>query len=521
MDISLIATLVVVFYALLYSLVHMLKARKRSWIMAVVDLVGTVLMAILSIPVTKWVAERGVERGYDYFCNYFRPELTSYLESVPLAADGLRVLIALVISPILYLLVFMVMRLILSVIMKILVACVPSLKERKLQGVSMPVGAVNGLLIALVMLIPLCGYICLAANLLDTADETGILESPVVQEVLPEDVRGNVDTLYEMVGCHPVVTTVHKTVGQPIFKALTTEKMKNENTHGSVVELNLEREADGLLVTASHALEVLEALEGETFTEADKEEMFAAADCLLASDWIRMVASDSLVSLSEAWLQEQTFAGVARPALDATLDPTVDCILHILETETPDALGEDIHLLLDVVGDLLISDLLNNTQDYAAMVKMLGEGGILSNALNKLEANEHFRPLADELKTLAIRLVSNMLGVDQLMNGEYAEMMEEVAASLTDALAMSEAERDAWVLESIQTNFADKGYDVPEDVALEISHQVMDELGADGVITAEELTDYLVNHGAENMDIVEDIIDPDMIPEDGIIGSNE
>ena len=521
MDISLIATLIVAFYALLHALVHMLKARKRSWIMAVVNFVGTVLMALLAIPVTQWAAERGVERGYDYFCNYFRPELTSYLGSVPLAADGLRVLIALVISPLLYLPVFLILRLILSVILKILEACVPSLKERTLQGVSMPVGAVNGILIAVVTLIPLCGYVGFAAHLLDTANDVGIMDSPLVQDALSEDVLEDVDDLYDLVGCHPVVMGIHKTVGKPVFNALTTGKLNNENTHGSVVKLDLEREADGLLVTASHALEVLNALEGEDFTEADKEEMFAAADALLASDWIRMVASDSLVALSKAWLQEQTFAGVARPAMNNSLDPTVDCILHILETETPEVLGEDIHLLLDVVGDLLISDLLNSTGDYAAMVQMLGEGGILSNALNKLEASEHFRPLADELKTLAVRLVSNMLGVDKLMNGEYAEMMEKVASSLTDALDMSEAERDAWVLESVQTNFADKGYDVPDDVALKISHQLMDELGADGVITAEELTDYLVNHGAENMDIVEDIITPDMVPEGGFTGSDE
>ena len=56
---------------------------------------------------------------------------------------------------------------------------------------------------------------------------------------------------------------------------------------------------------------------------------------------------------------------------------------------------------------------------------------------------------------------------------------------------MSEAERDEYVQEAIQTAFVDYGVDVPEDVAVTFSHKLIKDLGSDGEITETELNDYL------------------------------
>ena len=514
MDISLIATLIVALYAVLFSLVHMLKARKRSWIVAVVSLGITVLVAIVAVPLTHWLSELVVDLSYDYFHLYFIAELEAYFESVPVGAEGLRVLISLLATPLLYLPVFLLLRLVLSLIMKIVEVCVPALSRRTLRGVSMPVGAINGLLIALVTLIPLCGYLTFCVHLLDTASETGLLEEPTVQESLPEGILDDVDYLYEVVGCHPVVTGIYNTVGEPLFTALTTTQMKNEHTHGSAVELNLEREVSGVLITASHALDVAEALEADTFEEEDKEALFATADSFFVSDWIRMVAADSLVALSEAWLANQPFVGLDRPSLDASLNPTVNRLLEILATETPETLEEDIHVLLDVVGDLLVHDLLHANGNYTEMVERMSQSGLLTDMVEKLEASERLCSLGDEMKALGVRLVSHMLGVDALQNGEYSEMMSGVASTLTDALELPEDERDALILDSVKGHFAEQGFDIPDEVTLKMSHHMIEELGADGEITEDELTEYMVEHAEEGFDIVGDAEIPEELPED-------
>ena len=105
-----------------------------------------------------------------------------------------------------------------------------------------------------------------------------------------------------------------------------------------------------------------------------------------------------------------------------------------------------------------------------------------------------------------------MLGVDKLMSGEYADMMGDVAGALTDSLSMSEAERDTLILDAVKNSYAEYGFDVPDEVALKMSHEMIDELGADGEITGDELTDYMVKFADEGFEITPDMI-PDGLPE--------
>ena len=206
--------------------------------------------------------------------------------------------------------------------------------------------------------------------------------------------------------------------------------------------------------------------------------------------------------MAEKWLDGEDFAGMSRPKLDAALSPTFDCVLSVLASENADTLEEDIHDILDVLGDFMANDLLGEDADYMQLVQKLGASGLLTDMMAKLQANERLAVLATEIKALSMRLVTNMLGAQQLKDGQYAEMMGNVAGTLTDALEMSKEDRDAMVVESVQEQFAAEGYDVPPEVVVEITDQVMAELGADGEITEEELTDYFLNHSDEALDYI-------------------
>ena len=509
MNIATILTLAAVLYAAVMGLIYAWKARKKSWVMTTVRIGVTIFSAVVSIPLTKLLAELTADMAYHILRPYMGDGVVAFLDRVPVGAEGMRALAALLVSPALYLLTFFVLHGLLSLAAWIVEKCVPALRRRKLRSVSMPLGALNGVLIVVVTLVPLCGYLMFGAGLLGTASDAGMLDSILTQDTLPNVNEDSVNDLIWSVEENPVVVGVYGTVGRPIFLALTSTELDTSDTHGTMVEMNLERELNGLLVSVSHAMEVVESFQKEDYTVEDKELLYATADSLFASEWIRMLATDTLVALSESWLQDRPFVGMERPEMDETMEPIVNCLLEVLATETPETLEADIHVLLDMVGDLKVNHLLDTDADYTALVQQLGESGLLTDMLSKLENSGRLRSLADELKSLSVRLVSNMLGVEKLKSGEYLEMMGNVASSLTDALAMSEEEQDAWLLESIQTNFAGQGYDIPDNVAVKISRQMMEDLGADGDITAEELTDYLVRMADEGI-----LIGSDQIPED-------
>lgn len=512
---SLIITVVIAAYAFLLTLKNLIHAAKRSWIMAVVRLGVTVAAAIAALSVTREAADLASDTVYEFLLPHLGDELASFLTEVPVGAEGMRVIASLVVSPILYVIAFVLLRWAASIVLWIVERCIPPLRKHSLRILSIPLGAVNGLLVAAVTLIPLCGYLVFGAHMLGTFVDSGMTDTALIQKNVLDRfdlTEKDLESVADEIESNPVISRVYMPVGDPVFTILTTANLDISETHGQSVEMNLERELKGLLVTAAYAIDAGEAFNKADYTPADKELLFAVADSLLESEWVRLLATDSLVALSETWLENKPFAGLDRPALDASLNPTVNRLLEVLSAENTETLEEDLHVILDVVGDLKVHGLLEKNADYTAMVKKMGESGLLTDMLTKLEENERLSVLATELKALSIRLVSNMLGVDKLQSGEYSEMMGNVAGALTDSLSLNEAERDALILDAVKKNYAEHGFDVPDEVALKMSHEMIAELGTDGEITGEELTDYMVKFADEGFEISPDMI-PDELPE--------
>ena len=507
MSISLIATLVAVAYILLTIGAQMLRSRKSSWIMAVVRIGITVVSALISIPVTRLVVNKLSTLGLELLTPTFEEGLQDYIARVPVGAEGVRALVSLLVSPILYLLIFLVMRFILTFIAWIVRFCVPALRQRTRREITLPVAAGNGLLFALITLVPLCGYLMLGSHLLEATVSAGVISSPMMEDVLPEDMtEEDVLALADALGGHPVVVVVHNTVGRPIFSGVTTTTLDPATTHGETVKVNLERELSGFVVTMARVMDAVETLEKDDYTLEDKQKLLDAADSLFESKWISMMASDTVVAMADSWLNNESFLGMERPKMDAAFDPTVNKFLEVLGTETAETLPEDIRIILSVVGDLKVYGLFEDGVDYMTLAQRMGEDGLLNRLLVELRASERLSILADEMEALSIRLVSRMLGIDKLKDGEYAETMDKIADKLTESLEMDETERDALIVDAVKTNLKDAGFDVPEDLALKVAHQAIDDMGADGEITADELTDYLVNHADEAFDIAGDIV---------------
>lgn len=509
MNLFLILSLAALVYVLVWGVIYLFGARKRSWIMAVVRLGITVVSAIASIPLSKLFAGLLSDVGYDLLISNIDGGLADLLEKVPVGAEGMRVIASLIAAPILYVLVFLTVRFVIAMIMWIVEKFVPVLKKRSATGIAMPLGGLNGILIAVVTLIPLCGFMALGSGLLGTLNETHMMETATVREILPAEVdEEDARTLAYELETHPLVTVVHGTVGEPVFNALTTADLDATNTHGKTVTLQLEDELCGLVALAGNAVKAVDSFEGEDYTAEDKELLFATADSMFASEWVTMLVTDTLTAMSESWLNNDTFMDMKRPSLDASLNPTVNRVLEILSDETSETLEEDIHIILDVVGDLMVNDILTDDMDYTELVQRMGQDGLLTSLLAKLDANSRLYTLSVELKNLSIRLVTNMLGTELLESGQYDGMMENVASSLNDVLDLPAEERDAIIIESIRENFSAEGYDVPDDVALEMSNKMIDELGADGEITADELKEYMLAHADEGFDVVgDDILD--------------
>ncbi len=510
--------------AIAMGLINLFLAGRRSWIVAILRVVFTAVAAVGALPLTRLLEDLVGHELIPWLLSFLPAEVNDILTTVAVGEEGLLVLASLILAPILYLLIFIALRLLLAVIGWILCKCIPALGEPSVRGVSMPLGAVNGVLIVLVLLMPLCGFLAMAGRVTDTfvdcIEENNSAETRELLATLGTDEEDLSEVADHLIN-HTVIGTMDMAIAGPVFDILTVGTLDTTATHGAVIEMDLEHEISSFFCTVVHVLDAKGALEKETFTTSDKQALYTAADSILESEWVSMLATDTLVAVSTAWLEDDTVLGLKAPEVPANVKPLYDRTLLILSTETIDTLGDDIHTIMDVVGDFLVADLLSGEIGSDQMIRNISDSGILTNTLTKLKANPRLAPLATELKALSIRLVTDMLGVESLRNGEYAEMMGSVADELNGVLDMSEDERHEAIGGKLEQVFVDYGYDVPEDVAMEVSDQLIEELGKDGEITGDELTDYLINHSDELGELIPDDVEPDDLPLDEIPNDSE
>jgi len=495
-----IFTVAVCLYAAGVTAIGVLKGKKYSWIMSCARVGATVIAAITAIFVSKLLARVASDMAFDKLMSLLGDTVKNIAADIPAGDEGLRVLVSLLVAPILFLPVFGLIRLILMIAIWVVEKCVSALGNFRSPAVSMPLGALNGLLIAFVTLIPVCGFMALGGGMLHSLADADMCNSEAVQKLLPENTElteADMRELGDSLEKNPVVIVVHNTVGKPVFRGLTTARLDAADTHGETVQMHLETEVTTLVLAAGDLLEAIDAWKSEDFSAEDKEVLCGAADGLFESEWTSMLAADAAASLAEKWLNGEPFAGVSRPALDARLDPVFTSALTILTQENGDTLQEDVRLILDILGDFKLNGLLDGNVSGEALLQKLGADGMLTDLMSKLQSNDRMAPLVTEVKTLGVRLLTDMLGVEELKSGEYADTMNEMAGTLTDALDMSKEERDALVVESVQSSLAEKGYDVPPEVIVEVTDTMIEDLGGDGEITSDELTDYLVEHADE------------------------
>ncbi len=490
-------TIAAIVYILLMIGLQLLLGRKHGLMTALLRVGVTVAAAILAVPVAQSMSEGlGATIG-DLILSLLSGGAGSLLGTVTVGVEGMALIGRFAVAPFVFLIAFLLLRIALAIVLKIIRKALPFLQREQIKRkISLPLSAVNGLLIALFTLVPLCGLISIGGNMLGQfAEASAKCESESVDEIL--QIFGTNDQelaeAAESMQDNFIVTVVHGTVGRPIYAILTVGELDPALTDGETVEIDLDTELTHLGSFTVYTVDMLDALQGDEFAESDKARLTAAADSMLASDWMRHLAADLVSSLASSWLKGESLGDMDRPALDANTAPTFDSLLHVMAAETPTTLSEDLHTILEVLGDFKKSGLLADSVDPAEMIKTISASGLLEETLDTLEANDRFVPVANELRAMSIRLVSGMLGVDELRSGQHDALMGDVAGRLNNVLDLGKAEREAILAKSLNEAFDQYGYDVPENVALQLSAQMIDDLGADGEITSDELTEYLIN----------------------------
>ncbi|MBQ9162283.1 MAG: hypothetical protein IJX74_03310 [Clostridia bacterium] len=493
-----VLTLIIVGYILISAGLYALSARKHTWMGSAMRTVLIIVSVVLSCLISTGISSIFGESIHSMIVEPMLSGMGDIVTSVPLLGNTLTAVASMLLAPFIFIVIFSILRLVLSLLGKIpeklvLEKFVP--KKLHIKWISPVVGAVNGALVAIITIVPICGYMMLASDVIAaTATLTDDGNSTETVELAAEEGEGegvNILDSLATLGENPAVKVV-STVASPIFDALTTADVPTGHADGSTVKFTLSKDVSNIFNIVDHVTVFMDDMTSGTVSDNTQQNMHDLSDAFSKTEWSRCFASDTFSSMANAWLEGGDFMGMAAPELPPVFAPTFDKALEVIGDVTPATVDDDLDTIFDVFYYFLKGDLMNGGAASNDIMTTLGEGEILSGIINTLNANERFAPLADEITDMGMRVVASSIGKVELGSDEqYDKLVGELSNSLNSTLDMSKEERDEYVKESMKTAFVDYGMEVPEDVALTFSDKMITDLGSDGEITDEEVHAYL------------------------------
>lgn len=490
-----ILTLILLVTVLLFSLIFGLLARRYSWIVNLMRTGVIVLACLISGLITKLLigilskAILGLlPEGFTLFGD---------LEAaIPSIGGAIKALPGLIVAPFVFVALFLIFRTILSFVLSGICKNMPFAKTGN-KAISVGVGAFNGILIAFVIMMPLCGFSMIGNHInaiksvpvatveADDTQATDEQAEPSMLDLLADGMNS--------ISNNPVLTADYYTVGGPLFTWMTTARVTTPTTF----TMNLDTELCAVTAASHYGSPALEAYRNGEFDTEDKNNLVKAGDSLLESDMMQQVMSEFICSMATSWRNGDTFMGLDCPDSNDIFDPFMARLYELLAEETPNSVDKDLSTMLNILGDIFASHALDSGEPKTVLAQM-GSSGVLTQINAQLDANEHLQPMREELHSLSMRAMASALGARPEDSEQYDALMGNVADVLNGSKDLSADERQATVCSTIQTSFAECGVEVPDDVAANASVKMIDELGdKDEPVTSEEVETYMMEFMVE------------------------
>ncbi len=517
--VGLVITVVFLGFMLISGGLMMLSSRKRHWIMSLVRLGIVFVAALISVPVSKTISGAFSGQLCSLVLNNIGTDMEEFIAEAPAAAESISLLLSLLIAPILFIFVFLLLRGLMALLAWIVEKSVPVFRHKPIYNlaISLPVGAVTGILFATIVILPLCCCLALGNSAIDAAQEMTANQYEVLKDDLKEikaeqkedpdedtdyrsEIRSIEDSMEDLEETEELLNSVKtitdgsvvrvvNTIGKPLFQWMTSGSMDYE---GQKIQVSLTEDIPAIADSVTELTDASQGIADGDVTNKDKKSLNQALENFMAYDLIACMMADSIGYISDIWLDGDAFLGIESPDMGSMLQPIYHTSLQVMADSDMETLREDVLTVADVLTDLIAAGVAGG-DDYEEMMLALAEDDLMTALVAKLERNRHMAPVALEVKNLSVRLVASAMG-DLLKDTEqYDPLMDDVANEMTKALSMDSETRHQYLEYQIGIAFAENDIQVPGVVAVEMSERAMEELGRDGVIEKQELKDYYIN----------------------------
>ena len=483
------------------------RGLRRGFVRTAVNLSAVLVSALGALGLAVWISNLLAKMCAEILDLYL--PLESFTELFPHVSDILVAVTDALLTPILFVAFFLLLRLILRITVSILFRkwrydpddprymatpkrpnslLSPSYEspdapwhrrhDRLLSGIA---GGVCGFLAALFLLSPVLGTLSTAGTLLRGLKRMNVSTG----KVLPAEAMAEVE-YYVYDGGAAILSAAG---GDLVFDAVAITELNDR-------PLSLRREVEacmGVCYEFSRVFKVITKL--DQATDEQREIIAGLGGRIEDSAFTRLLAADFLNSAAGAWLEGEAFLKIQRPDLGEILNPLMDKALLVCAEATPECAGRDITTVLNIYLIAVESGLTDNP-DREDLMATLDDGGVLDRIYAELLKNPCMAHLAAELSNTALRIMAEAIDWADISSDVYRDLM----GNLSEAMNLVNGMEGATFAEQVESmtqytlHYAEQyGVELPESMAKMAATAMVEQLAGNGNLTADHLEEFF-NH---------------------------
>ncbi len=458
----------------LIVLINLIKGLIRGFKKTVGSLIAIFASAVIAFIVTMIICQPSsslVTYLMSLIKGLLNEELSQILFGVESVGEVLNYYVALIVAPFVFLALYVVLSIILAIVAAIITKFVARNKKPKpvvhrLGGLG--VGAVCGLLVSAILLVPVVGIIGAVAEVGESADLSAVVDDPETSDLLKDLSEDEILNVY-YVCCGW------------IFDALTITSFEGDST-------SLKSE----LVAMINIVSNFSALSSEgDIGQEQIDSLNAAIDGLDGSPLIKHAAAGLVSEMANSWMAGESFIGIEKIDAGELLNPVIDSVIGVLATSDKSNIIADLHTLTGILGIFVKHDMLNVSENDD-MLTTLGKGGVIGELMKEANKNERMSVISDSIAQLSVRALASTIGIPKDASDRYDHLMDKTATILNESSHMSYEDRYLYVDEHLISALDEYGVDVTDESVLSITESILADLGSASDLDGEDVSEFFV-----------------------------
>lgn len=337
------------------------------------------------------------------------------------AGDAIGLMIKMLVAPLLFLLLYILVKGILIFLYWILCGVTRPWHADTAGShfLGLPFGFSIALIGILVFITPIYGYADLLSTFADKSAEAGATtEMAQTVDTYNQDYVAPIKQT-------PMLAEAYELIGDKIFDGLASGKWQEEK-----VLLRDEMDVLGDILTQ---VQILGGSKIEEYGEAECAAVDTMARDVSRSQMLSVLCSGVLNTASNHWLEGKSFFGIAPPEVGQSGGQLFRAFLTVFSTSTRDNIDEDLDFFADVFGVMVRYEIfaeLKNAQTEEQMAALIADAEFLSEVQSLLKTHPRMDPVGVALVDVGMRAVLQSIGLPEDIFSSHGALLGEMSTAL-------------------------------------------------------------------------------------------